>query len=283
VKARYLPLAAGLLAALGTSVTHQTLVEKRAEFPQDEDLLYLPPPDDLLKMSLGYREALADLIWIRAVVFAGSELIGEHFSWVSDYLEVINYLAPTFKRPYSWGGKITLYTGKSPGRHNIETSERILRAGLERFPEDHEMLFSLGMIVRTERTEARGYSPEEIAAGEAESVLLIRKAAAFGAPALVRHLAASFIDEDADRELRISFLEEQLLTTENERHKRYLRNRLEELGVADNYERTMAMRQAFNAEREAQFPYLQDHEYALVRDEGARAPATPSSDGPAQK
>ena len=80
MKARYLPLALGLLAALGASVTHQTLVEKRAEFPQDEDLLYLPPTDDLLRMSLGYREALADLIWIRAVVFAGSELVGEHFS-----------------------------------------------------------------------------------------------------------------------------------------------------------------------------------------------------------
>lgn len=278
MKARYLPLAAGLLAALATSVAHQTLIERRAEFPQDEDLLYLPPPDDLLSMSLGYREALADLIWIRAVVFAGSELVGEHFMWVGDYLEAINYLAPTFKRPYSWGGKITIYTGKTPGRENIDVAERILREGLERFPEDHEMLFSLGMILRIERTPARGYTPEEIAAGEAESVALIRKAAAFGAPALVRQLAASFIDEDADQELKISFLEEQLLTTENERHKRYLRDRLEQLGVADNYERTVALQQAFNAERNAQFPYLQDHEYALVRDEAARAPRSPPDD-----
>ena len=81
-----------------------------------------------------------------------------------------------------------------------------------------------------------------------------------------------FIDEDADKELQISYLEEQLLTSENEAHKRYLRDRLEELGVADNYERTLSLQRSFNAEREERFPYLREHEYALLRDEAARAP-----------
>ena len=67
-------------------------------------------------------------------------------------------------------------------------------------------------------------------------------------------------------------------TTENERHKRYLRDRLEQLGVADNYQRTLALQQTFNAERESQFPYLREHEYALVRDEAARSPSPATED-----
>lgn len=257
---------------LATSVAHQTLQAKRAEFPADEDLLYLPPADDVRRMSLGYREAMADVVWIRTVVFAGSEIVGEHVSWIGDYLKVINNLAPTFRQPYAWGGKITIYSGGAPGRQNIELAESILETGLTKFPEDHDMLFSLGMIMRIERSQASGFTPEEIEAGKQESVALIRKAAAFGAPALVRQLAVSFLDESAEVELQISYLEDQLLTSENERHKRYLRQRLEALGVPDSYERTLSLQREFTSERVAQFPYLREHEYALLRDEGATVP-----------
>jgi hypothetical protein len=277
VQRRTLPLAVGLLAALATSATHQSLQAKRADFPADEDLLYLPAPQDLRRMSIGYREALADLIWIRAVIFAGSELVGEHYSWIGDYLEAINCLAPTFRQPYAWGSKITIYTGGALGRGNVELAEKLLRAGLVKFPEDHELLFSLGMTLRTEKSEGAGFTAEEIAAAQDESVRLIRKAAAFGAPSVVRQLAASFIDENADIDLRIAYLEEQLLTSEDERHKRYLRNRLDELGKSDNYQRMLELRAQFDVERMSQFPYLREHEYALIRDEVALKPSEPDA------
>ena len=39
-----------------------------------EDIYYLPPPEWLDVMSLGYRRALADLIWLRASIYTSWKL-----------------------------------------------------------------------------------------------------------------------------------------------------------------------------------------------------------------
>ena len=38
-----------------------------------EDLYYLPPPAWLAVMSLGHREAFADVVWMKGLVYVGDE------------------------------------------------------------------------------------------------------------------------------------------------------------------------------------------------------------------
>jgi len=40
-----------------------------------EDIYYLPPPKWLQVMSLGHRRAVADLIWLRALIYFGDEFV----------------------------------------------------------------------------------------------------------------------------------------------------------------------------------------------------------------
>jgi hypothetical protein len=255
------------LFAAATVWTHEAVHDRRDRFPRDQDVLYLPPANQLGPMSLGYREALADLIWIRAVIFTGDRAGGANYAWIMQYLEAINTLAPGFRRPYAWGGVVVVYSGQAIDRPMIDRAIGLYRRGLELFPEDHELLFALGMLLTRDVQMLPGYEPAEREAAMQEGAMLIRRAAAFGAPPLVRQLAATLVSENATDQLAIQFLEGQLLQAEDEAHRRMLERKLEVLIGEAGIESIERLRDEFEAERKQQFPYVPPDLYVLVRDE----------------
>ncbi len=259
-----LPLA--VLAALVHS-SHSSLHERRSQVPDDSDVLYLPPSGQLRSMSLGYNEVLGDLIWIRAVIFAGNTLGGQNFVWIERYLEAIFELAPSFRRPYSWGGVTTVYSGLTPTRESTARAIALYRRGLSHFPEDHEMLFALGMLLTRDVGSVPGFTSEEIEAGGREGASLIRKAASFGAPPLVRQLAATLVADDASDQLAIQFLETQLLLTQDNNYRRMLRAKLEALAGSANLKSVQRIRSTFKNEHAEHYPYISNDLYALIRDD----------------
>jgi hypothetical protein len=110
-----------------------------------EDVYYLPPPGWLQLFSLGHREALADLIWLRSLVYFGEELI--HRGPVGNlyhYAEAMLELDPYFLKVYSWVSSCALYrTGKvtvADARRAVGYLER----GVQLFPDDGELAWTLG-------------------------------------------------------------------------------------------------------------------------------------------
>jgi hypothetical protein len=270
-----------LVFALATLVTHGRVRESRAAFPQDQDVLYLPPPEHLQVMSLGYKEALADLVWIRAVIFAGDKVGGQNFVWIEYYLEAIFQLAPTFRRPYAWGGISSIYSGKDPDRESVDNAISLYRRGLTHFPEDHEMLFALGMLLTRDVSSLPGeYTEEEQIAAAAEGRTLIRKSASFGAPPLVRQLAATLVSEDASDQLAIQFLETQMLMAEDDGYKRLLRRKLKRLIGEAGVESVVQLKRDFNDERKANYAYLHHDLYAVIRDDTRSADRSAAASAP---
>jgi hypothetical protein len=258
-----LALLPGLIAAMVW--THHGVREAREQFPRDQDLLYLPPAQHLAPMSLGYREALADLIWIRAIVFAGDRAGATNYAWIIQYLEAIYTLAPGFRRPYAWGGVAFIYSGENIDRAMVDRAMQLYRQGLQHFPEDHELLFAAGMLLTRDVQTQPGYTDEERRAAMTEGVAMIRKAAAFGAPPLVRQLAATLVSEGGTDALAIQFLESQLLQAEDENHRRLLLQKLEAVQGESATEALDQLRREFEAERQAKAPYLPPDLYALIR------------------
>lgn len=260
------------LAFLGTAaltyLTHGNVRERRATFPKDSDVLYLPPPQHLSLMSMGYREALGDLVWVRAVVFAGDVESGRNWAWILEYLEAIFELAPQFRRPYAWGGVAFVYTGDQIDREMVDRSISLYRRGIEHFPEDHEMLFALGMLLARDVQSIEGYTEEEQAAAKLEGADLVRKAAAFGAPPLVRQYAATLVDDFASDQLAIQFLETQLLQAEDEGFRRMLLHKLQKLTDSQQIESIERLKTDFREERDAAYPYVPESLYAIIRREG---------------
>lgn len=275
MKPLYRRLVACLAAAgaLGVGlVAHADLEVKRGSFPEEEDLLYLPPPQQLKYMSLGYKEALADLIWIRAVIFTGERAGGQNYAWILKYLEAIFELAPQFRRPYAWGGVTLMYTGEAVDKDMLDRATELYRQGLERHPDDHEMLFALGMILARDVQSTEGYSEQDRLGAKAEGADLLRRAAAAGAPPLVRQLAATMVDDFATDALAIQFLETQLLSAEDEDYRRMLETKLDALVGREAGAGLRELKSAFDAERMLRKPYMPDTDYAVMRAEDELAP-----------
>jgi hypothetical protein len=264
---RYLAIIAALLAALAVDRAHQSLIETRAEFPRDADLLYLPAPQHLRLMSLGYREALADLIWIRALIFAGSHITDEQLTWSDYYVEAVTDLSPRFHRPYLWGGITAIYSGASTvDRSAVERAAAIYRRGLDKFPESHELHYTLAMLLLHQAPSTPGFSPAELAELKKEGVEAIRKAAAFGAGPLVRRYAATLITEQASSQMAIQFLENQLLEAEDPTLRRTLQNKLRKLAGQEASQAIEELRRSFLTERDAaNAAYVPDTLWAVIR------------------
>lgn len=259
------------IAVLGCSWAthwmHTQLQDLRKAGPSGSELLYLPTPERLHLVSLGYREALADLIWIRAVVFAGSREQAARLSWLRRYLAAISHLSPRFARPYHWGGVVSIYSGKAVDEEMVRSAIDLYEAGIAQFPEDHEMLFALGMLLTRDVQSTSGFSGDEREAARTRGRALIRRAAAFGAPPIVRQLAASLVDEDGTDQLAAQFLETQLLQADDPGLRRLLRKKLAALTSDDHVESLNKLRTEFAAEHKETYPYLTREVYALIRHE----------------
>lgn len=254
--------------------THEVTWRAREAFPGDVDVVVVPPPDALRPMSLGYREALADLLWIRALIFSGERLGHGDLAAVQRYVDGVTGLAPRFLRVYTWGGVMMIYGGeKTIRRDMVDAAIAIHRRGLEQFPESHELLFPLGMLLLHQVPSTPGYSEAERERSRREGAELVRRAAAFGADPLVRQYAATLVAEHATDALARQFLESQLATVEDADYRRLLRKKLAEIGGEASVEHVESIRRAFQAEHAAAFPYATDTIYAVIRDE--RTPPSP--------
>ncbi len=264
-------------------VTHSEVHAKRAEFPRDADVLYLPPPRHLQTMSVGYREALADLVWIRAVIFAGDREGATNHEWIIQYLEAIYTLAPQFRRPYAWGGVAFIYSGENIDKDMVDRAIALYRRGITHFPEDHELLFALGMLLTRDVQSIPGYDEAERELAMEEGITLIRRAAAFGASPLVRELAATLVSEGGDQ-LAISFLEAQLLQTKDEGHRRLLKRKLEQLVGEAGFDSVDRLRSEFADRHVDAYPYLPPDLFVLIEepvmDEHPAPGATDTPDTP---
>ncbi|HET6584429.1 MAG TPA: hypothetical protein VFG69_13300, partial [Nannocystaceae bacterium] len=241
------------------------------------DVLYVPPASYLPWMSLGYREALADLLWVRALIYSGEHLKDPDNAAIDRYVEAINFLSPRFHRPYLWGGITAVYGGQPKvTRDMVDSAITIYRRGLAEFPESHELLYPFGMLLLNQVPSTPGYTPAEHEAMRAEGIEAIRRAAAFGADPLVRQYAATLVAEHGADELAIQFLESQLAQAQDEDHRRMLRLKLEQLGGKGAAKRVEKVREAFLQELHAHAPYVPEVLWAVLRDEqAASVPALP--------
>ncbi|MDH5671678.1 MAG: hypothetical protein OEZ06_05975 [Myxococcales bacterium] len=110
-----------------------------------EDIYYLPPPDWLDVLSLGHREALADLLWLRALIYFGDEVVnrgGLHN--LHNYADAILELDPFFRRVYTWVSAASLYRPLANTAADARQAIAYLERSTRYFPDDGELAWELG-------------------------------------------------------------------------------------------------------------------------------------------
>jgi tetratricopeptide (TPR) repeat protein len=134
-------LAAGtILIALLASV--QIPLHRSVESRQTlRHLSYLPSGEYLRMASLGYREMVADILWLQTIQVMGERKISEEEGrWLYRAFDVITTIDPTFVRAYEAGGLALCTLIVMP-----EESNRLLEKGMRYNPREWKLPFIMGI------------------------------------------------------------------------------------------------------------------------------------------
>ena len=233
-----------------------------------EDIYYLPPPAWLQVMSLGHRRALADLIWLRALIYFGDEFENRGaVKHVFNYSESMLALDPDFRRVYRWVGVAGVYTPTGSPPEFIERAIGILRRGVERFPNDGELAWDAGATITYELLPNLPKDDPDRARWKAEGDDYMMTAARLGAgpPWLVLTNATSLRKlGEKDRELR--HLEEMFMVISDPDIKAQIETRLAQLRDEAYAEAFRSVNEEFEQRRMKEFPYIPPTLYFFVAD-----------------
>jgi hypothetical protein len=147
-----------------------------------EDVYYLPPAEWLPVLSLGWDEAAADLLWMRALVYFGEEF--QHSSglrYVFDYGDAIVALDPHFLAAYRWMGMAALYRPVAITPDDVERAVTFMQRGEELFPDDGELAWNIGAALVFELPGMLGDDVDGIRRARERGLPYLMKAVRLGA------------------------------------------------------------------------------------------------------
>jgi hypothetical protein len=260
-----------------TLVAQEHAVKLRANIPAEDDLLLLPTPGSLRVMSLRHTELMADLIFVRALIYFGDQMVHlahketAHYRWIENYLDTIVTLDPYFKTVYRWAGTATMYNGTDITNESVEISNRLLARGAERFPDDWELSFMLGANYLY---ELKTKDPAQRAAWDETGASYVERAAATASgPTWLPTLAATLLTRQGKTELAIRHLQESYLLTQDEKLKTEIRNKLLSLTSKAAIADIEAERAQFDAAWKQHAPYVPSDFFVIMG-----APSAPRLD-----
>src|SRR6187431_3064423 len=146
-RSNVIALIAVALAALSVNALRRPLSERFLAVKVQNDVFALPPPSQVVAMSLGYRSALADLIFAHVLVSSGIHFQEKrNFEFVGKYIETINELDPKFEVPYRMADGLLTLQAKAVGPEAYRQARRILERGMREFPFDQALWTSAGQF-----------------------------------------------------------------------------------------------------------------------------------------
>jgi hypothetical protein len=104
------------------------------------ELIYLPPTTFLRTVSLGYQQALADLLWFRAISYFGRHYRSDRiYSWLASMCNAVTDLDPRAEYVYRFGGVILPWEADQ-----VDDGIALLQKGARNIPESWQLHYMLG-------------------------------------------------------------------------------------------------------------------------------------------
>lgn len=239
-------LLVGCIAALMIAMTRPTLFETEKRIKTKHDVYFLPPPEQVVTMSLGYRHAFADVLWAHVLVGQGLRLMERRkFDTLLSLYDAINALDPTFRTPYIMADalitfnvvpvtKETSHVVSVIPYEDIVKAREIMERGARALPHDAEVWLTLGQFVSfiapSSYLEDR---PEEAERWRREGVAYLERAVALsGGNSNISWQAlgaARILREAGELEASIGFYERAYAVTDDEELRGAIAARLEVL------------------------------------------------------
>jgi hypothetical protein len=199
-----------VLALAGARVLRQAAGAEAPKVIADEP--YAPAPDTAPLVALGYRELVADLLFLRLKgYFGGRENTA---NGVAGLVEAIVALDPQYRRIYEWGARAITLASRGVDNDAYWRAIAVLEAGAREFPDDWKLPYLEGEIY-TQDLQTR--DPAERRAWDERGTLLtesaIRKP---NAPAEAATWAATMRTRLGQHQRAVDGLREMLLVTNDD-------------------------------------------------------------------
>ena len=124
------------------------IVEPFHELRLTSDVYALPAPEQAVVTSLGYRAAMADLLYAQTLVTAGFYVKEKRrFEHVGDYLDVINALDPKFRTPYYFADTLLTLQSVAARPQEFRKAREIVERGMQNRPYDGELWNNAGQFI----------------------------------------------------------------------------------------------------------------------------------------
>jgi len=106
----------------------------------EEEPVYLPDVRFLRLASLGYHNALADVLWFRTIDYFGKHFRGDRlYPWLARMCDVVTDLDPRAEHVYSFAGFILTWEAQTPAQ-----GIQLLEKGVGQFPDSWQLHYYLG-------------------------------------------------------------------------------------------------------------------------------------------
>jgi len=253
-----------LFAGIAAHLIGERALGERETWPDVADRVTLPSPDNAPILYAGYREAAASLTWCRALVYYGGG--GEDaadYRYLTQFIDNIIALDPWFKPVYRWAAYAVTFQEREATQEEYQLSVRYLELGAERFPDEYELPWLLGLRywldLHPEDPELREQYRER-------AVESIEKAMQKpDAPEDLATLAASFRTRLGQRERAIADLKQQIMMATSEQHKERMLRHLYALTQDESFvDELREASLAFHEEWNESYSYLPSTMYVLL-------------------
>ena len=223
-----------LVAVLLVGLVRRPLFEVNRRVKETSDVYALPPPRELVVLSLGYRSALADLLWAHVLVEQGLHTEERRrYDNLTRFYDAINELEPTYRDPYLFADALITFQVNATPQDEVRKARAILERGTENRPLDGELWLAAGEFVGFVAPGSYLTDPAEQAAWRRDGARMLARAAqlegsnsstswqAFGGAAL--------LSREGERDAAIRFLQRMDAVTNDEELKDKIRAKLDKL------------------------------------------------------
>jgi hypothetical protein len=247
------------LAVLIVGAHRPRLATEYAQVHDAADAYMLPRADQAYIASLGYRSALADLIFAHVLVSYGLHFQDKRlFAHVGEYLDLVNRLDPKFRSPYWFADTLLTLQPEAPPVEFYRKARQIQERGLKELPSDQELWSAAGQFLAYLAPQYLPDPDEKKEYKRTGAQYLMRACNLVGSNENIPHhciTAANLLNEASDRDAKQQFLE-RLLTMIDDPEIQDLALGLLKRNVSEQAQAAVKQRQAqFQAKWRAALPH----------------------------
>ncbi len=135
-------------AVMAVSSVRRHLFATHKRVKEKHDVYFLPAPKQLAILSMGYRAAVADVLWAHVMVSQGLHTFQRRrFDNLLLLYDAINELDPTWRSPYLYADALITFQSSVTPYDEVVKAREILERGVKHRPYDAEIWLNLGQFL----------------------------------------------------------------------------------------------------------------------------------------